>query len=205
MSAVLEPRALNRATLARQHLLTRTDTPVLEAVTHLCGLQAQEPQAPFVGLWSRLSDLDPADLTAGLEQRRLVRMHLMRRTVHLVSADDAWTWRPRHQELLRQRTTGTYSRELDGTDLDELADAARELLADGPSRSLGEVGRALAARWPEPGPRVLGEVAVAALLPTVQLPPRGTWRSTAGARYQLLATWLDRQAPALTADRKSVV
>jgi hypothetical protein len=33
-------------------------------------------------------------------------------------------------------------------------------------------------------------VVVAALLPTVQVPPRGTWRSTAGARYQLLPTWL---------------
>lgn len=123
----------------------------------------------------------------------------MRRTVHLVSATDAWKWRPRHQDLLRQRTVGTYTRELADTDLDELADAAHELLADGRSRSLGEVGRALAARWPEPGPRVLGEVAVAGLLPTVQVPPRGTWRSTAGARYQLLSTWLGRDAPASVA------
>ncbi|MCZ2850255.1 winged helix DNA-binding domain-containing protein [Modestobacter sp. VKM Ac-2978] len=190
MSTLLDARALNRATLARQFLLTRTDTPALEAVTHLCGLQAQEPQEPFVGLWSRLIDVDPADLTGGLEERRLVRLHLMRRTVHLVTADDAWNWRPRHQDLLRQRTVGTHTRELAGTDLDELTRAAHELLADGRSRSLGEVGRALAARWPEPGPRVLGEVAVAALLATVQLPPRGTWRSTAGARYQLLSTWL---------------
>jgi hypothetical protein len=195
VTAVLGVRALNRATLARQFLLTRTRTPVLEAVRHLCGLQAQEPQEPFVGLWSRLADVDPADVTAALEERRLLRLHLMRRTVHLVTAEDAANWRPRHSELLRQRTVGTYTRELAGTDLDELAGAAHELLADGESRSLGEVGRALAARWPEPGPRVLGEVAVAGLLPTVQVPPRGTWRSTAGARYQLLATWLGRDAP----------
>src|SRR5262249_46743685 len=47
-------RALGRATLARQFLLERAAVPVVDAVAHLCGLQAQEPQAPFVGLWSRL-------------------------------------------------------------------------------------------------------------------------------------------------------
>ncbi len=195
MSTLLDARALNRATLARQLLLTRTDIPVLDVVTHLCGLQAQEPQEPFIGLWSRLADFDPAALTAGLEHRRLVRLHLMRRTVHLVDADDAWKWRPRHQGLLRQRTVGTYRRELADTDLDDLTHAAHDLMATGQSRSLGEVGRSMAVRWPEPGARVLGEVAVAALLPTVQLPPRGTWRSTAGARYQLLSTWLGRDSP----------
>ena len=192
---LLDARALGRATLARQLLLTRSDTPAVAAVAHLCGLQAQEPQEPFVGLWSRVADFDPADLTTGLEQRRLVRVHLMRRTVHLVTAGDAERWRPRHQDLLRQRTVGTYARDLAGTDLTELAGAARDLLADGRDRSLGEIGRALATRWPTPGPRVLGEVVVAGLLPTVQLPPRGTWRSTAGARYQLLSTWLGRDAP----------
>jgi hypothetical protein len=44
-------RALSRATLARQFLLERADIPVLDAVAHLGGLQAQEPQEPFVGLW----------------------------------------------------------------------------------------------------------------------------------------------------------
>jgi hypothetical protein len=47
---VLDARALNRATLARQLLLERADLPVLDAVAHLCGLQAQEPQEPFPGL-----------------------------------------------------------------------------------------------------------------------------------------------------------
>ncbi|MEV4326883.1 winged helix DNA-binding domain-containing protein, partial [Microbispora rosea] len=51
---VLDSRALNRATLARQFLLDRTDTPVLGVVAHLCGMQAQEPQEPFAGLWSRV-------------------------------------------------------------------------------------------------------------------------------------------------------
>ncbi|MFI1192430.1 winged helix DNA-binding domain-containing protein [Micromonospora sp. NPDC020750] len=195
MTTRLDARALNRATLARQFLLERTGATVLSTVARLGGLQAQEPQEPFIGLWSRVNSFDPEELSRLIEQRILVRLHLMRRTVHLVSADDAWNWRPRHHTLLRQRTLGTYRRELTGLDPDDLAARAQALMADGRARSLGDVGRALAEHWPGPAPRVLGEAVVAALVPTVQLPPRGTWRSTAGALYLPLSTWLGRPAP----------
>ncbi|WP_083872610.1 winged helix DNA-binding domain-containing protein [Nocardia testacea] len=197
---VLSARALNRATLARQLLLDRADLPVSEAVAHLCGLQAQEPQEPFVGLWSRLRAFDPATLDELLTTRRVVRLHLMRRTVHLVTAGDALAWRARHDAMLRQRVLGTYRRELAGVDLDELAAAAQELLADGRSRTMPELGRELAARWPAAGPRPLGELVIAALVPTVQLPPRGLWRRTAGARTVPLAAWLGRAVDPPTPD-----
>ena len=64
---VLGNRALNRATLARQLLLDHADMPVLDAVAHLCGLQAQEPQEPFTGLWSRLRAFDLAYRVGGEE------------------------------------------------------------------------------------------------------------------------------------------
>ncbi|MGC4807792.1 winged helix DNA-binding domain-containing protein [Micromonospora sp. DT233] len=195
MTARLDGRALNRATLARQFLLSRADAPVLDAVARVGGLQAQEPQEPFVGLWSRVAGFDPGDVDRLLGQRLLVRLHLMRRTVHLVTADDAWRWRPRHHALLRQRILGTWRRELTGVDLDDLAGRAAALLADGRPRSLGDIGRALAVGAPGPAPRVLGEAVVAALVPTVQLPPRGTWRSAAGARYLPLSAWLGRPVP----------
>ena len=185
-------RALNRATLARQLLLDRADVPVLDAVAHLCGMQAQEPQEPFVGLWSRLRAFDPAALDDLLTGRRVVRTHLMRRTVHLVTADDALAWRARHAAMLRQRVLGVYRREFEGVDLDDLTAAARAVLADEAPRTMPELGRALAARWPAVGPRALGEMAVAALLPTVQLPPRGLWRAKAGARTVLFESWLGR-------------
>ncbi|MEY9873220.1 hypothetical protein ABH931_002702 [Streptacidiphilus sp. MAP12-33] len=196
---VLDTRALNRATLARQLLLDRADLPALNAVTHLCGLQAQEPQEPFVGLWSRLRAFDPTVLSDLLTGRHVVRTHLMRRTVHLVTAADALAWRARHDTMLRQRVLGTYRRELHGVDLDELATAGRALMADGEPRSMPELARALAPRWPGPGPRALGEMLVAALVPMAQLPPRGLWRQRAGVRNALLSSWLDREIDPPTA------
>ncbi|NUP00136.1 MAG: winged helix DNA-binding domain-containing protein, partial [Nonomuraea sp.] len=159
---------------------------------HLCGLQAQEPQEPYAGLWSRLRAFDAAALSELLTGRRVVRTHLMRRTVHLLTADDALAWRARHDGMLRQRVLGVYRRELDGVDLDELAAAGREVMADGEPRSMGELARALAHRWPAPGPRALGEMLIAALLPVAQLPPRGLWRTRAGVRNLPLSAWLGR-------------
>ncbi|MEV4099370.1 winged helix DNA-binding domain-containing protein [Nonomuraea sp. NPDC049649] len=190
---VLGARALNRATLARQLLLDRADLPVGDAVAHVGGLQAQEPQEPFTGLWSRLRGFDPASLSEALTGRRVVRVHLMRRTVHLVTAGDALAWRARHGAMLRQRTLGAYRSEFAGVDLDELAAAGRALLADGAPRTLAEVAAALSGRWPGPSRRALGEMVVSALVPVVQAPPRGVWRVTAGVRNVLLSSWLGRE------------
>ncbi|MEV1047464.1 winged helix DNA-binding domain-containing protein [Streptomyces sp. NPDC049916] len=189
---VLDNRALNRATLARQLLLDRADLPAVDAVAHLCGLQAQEPQEPFTGLWSRLTAFDPASLSELLTSRALVRTHLMRRTVHLVTATDVLAWRARHDAMLRQRVLGVYRDDLKGVDLDELARDARELMADGEPRTAAEIVRELAPRWPGPGARPLGEVVVAALVPMAQAPPRGLWRTKGGVRNVALASWLGR-------------
>ncbi|MCX4515488.1 winged helix DNA-binding domain-containing protein [Streptomyces sp. NBC_01619] len=197
---VLDTRALNRATLARQHLLDRTDAPVRDAVAHLCGLQAQEPQEPFIGLWSRLADFKPGELDDALTGRTVVRTHLMRRTVHLVTADDALAWRARHDAMLRQRVLGTYRRELAGIDLDEVAEAGRAVMADHQPRTMAELVQSLEVRWPGPPRRVLGELLVAALVPMAQLPPRGLWHTRAGVQNLPLATWLGRDIDPLPDD-----
>lgn len=190
---VLTTRALNRATLARQLLLDRADLSAHEAVAHLCGMQAQEPQEPFIGLFARLRGFDPAELSGLLTGRSVVRTHLMRRTVHLLTAADALAWRARHDAMLRQKVLGVYRRELDGVDLAELAAAGREVMADGEPRSMSELAKAVAPRWPAAGPKPLGELLVAALIPMVQLPPRGLWRAKGGVRNQLMSVWLGRE------------
>ncbi|MUL40607.1 winged helix DNA-binding domain-containing protein [Streptomonospora sp. PA3] len=186
---VLGTRALNRATLARQLLLHPADMPAPSAVAHLCGMQAQEPQEPFTGLWSRLRAFDPAQLSSLLNGRRLVRMHLMRRTIHLLTAADALAWRSRHDPMLRQRVLAVFRRELQGVDLDELASAVQAATADGRPRTTAELARELARHRPEPGSQALGEIATA-LVPMVQAPPRGLWRTEAGVRLVALSSWL---------------
>jgi hypothetical protein len=52
---LLDRRALNRATLARQLLLERSSMPAYDAIRHLVGLQAQTPQTWYLTLWSRLA------------------------------------------------------------------------------------------------------------------------------------------------------
>ncbi|WP_329131264.1 winged helix DNA-binding domain-containing protein [Streptomyces sp. NBC_00670] len=196
-ATVLDIRALNRATLARQRLLDRADAGVADTVAHLCGLQAQEPQEPFIGLWSRLARFDPAELDAALTGRTVVRTHLMRRTVHLVTADDALAWRSRHDAMLRQRAQGAYRRELAGVDLDELAAAGRAVMADGRARTMAELVAGVEDRWPGRPRRALGELLIAALVPMAQLPPRGLWRARAGVRNLPLAAWLGRDVEPL--------
>ena len=72
METVLSRRQLNRALLERQLLLRREPMPVADAVEHLVGLQCQVPAAPFHGLWSRLEGFDPEELSALVEDRRVV-------------------------------------------------------------------------------------------------------------------------------------
>ncbi|WP_335938868.1 winged helix DNA-binding domain-containing protein [Streptomyces sp. PTD5-9] len=197
---VLTLRDLNRATLARQYLLDREDCTPLDAVSHLAGLQAQAPQEPFIGLWSRVRAFAPADLDGLVTGRRVVRTHLMRRTVHLVTADDALAWRARHDAMLRQRALSTYRSELADVDLAELTAAGRAVMSDGRPRTMAELVDALRDRWPGPPRRVLGELLVAALIPMAQLPPRGLWKNTAGVHNLPLTTWLRRPVTPAPAD-----
>jgi hypothetical protein len=187
---VLPRRALDRATLARQLLLHRDERDASGAVDHLVGLQAQEPQEPHVWLWSRLARSSPVELDGLLEGRQVVRTQLMRRTLHLVTADDCLRLRPVHQPMLLARMLGVLGRRLPGVDLDELTAAGEPLFAAEP-RLLPEVGRLLAGRWPDALPRDLGD-ALSSLVPLVQTPPRGLWRQQAPARNTTVRAWLGR-------------
>lgn len=201
---VLSTRALNRATLARQLLLERAGMPALEAVRHLIGVQAQEPQEPYVGLWSRLREFDPGELVGLLEERTAVRTLLMRRTLHLVTAEDCLALRALHQPMIVQRALAVYRKETADLDLAALAAAGEPLFSSSP-HTLPEAGRAVADRWPDLTPRVLGDV-LSSVLALVQVPPRGLWRQTAPARNTTVAAWLGRPVgPATDAEADDLV
>ena len=187
---MLDRHTLTQATMQRQLLLERPAWSAYAAIEHLVGLQAQEPHEPYVGLWSRLRDFQPAELVDLLEQRRAVRTLMMRRTLHLMTSEDCLALRPLHDAMLITRMRGTLGRALPGVDFDELAAAGEPLFAASP-RTLTEVARAIGARWPQAAPRDLGD-ALSTVLRLVQTPPRGIWGRQAPARNTTIRAWLGR-------------
>jgi len=190
VSEALSQRALNRATLARQLLLERSDRPVLDTVAHLVGLQAQEPPNPYLALWSRLARFDPDELSGLLTARHVVRIVVMRGTIHLVTANDALLLRPLVQpvldaELARHRD---HAPALRGVDLAPVLDVARTILAEHPHNGR-QLRAALAERFPEHDPAALA-YACRCRLALVQVPPRGLWRRTAQVTVTTAEAWL---------------
>jgi winged helix DNA-binding protein len=192
VSDVLGVRALNRATLARQLLLERAGTPALDAVEHLVGMQAQIPHDPYLGLWSRLASFDHAELGRLLVERKVVRIVVMRGTIHLVSADDCLQLRPLMQpvldaELRRHREFGPA---LEGVDVAPVLAYVRTLVAQAP-RSGTQLRAAIAQRFPQHDAAALA-YACRNLLAFVQVPPRGVWGETMEVRSTTVEHWLGR-------------
>ena len=188
MSELLTRRQLNRATLERQLLLRRSELPVLDAVEHLVGLQAQIPLNPYTALWSRLADFRPEELGRLVEGRRAVRIVVMRATIHLVSADDCLLLRPLMQPVL-DAELARY-RDLRGVDVDAVLVFARDLVAEHP-RSGTELRAALAERFPEHDAADLA-YACRNLLAFVQVPPRGVWGQASQVISTTAEAWLGR-------------
>ena len=185
----LSLRALNRATLERQLLLRRAAMAAREAVGHLAGLQAQAPLAPYVGLWTRLAGFGHQELKDLLTERAVVRAHLMRNTVHLLTAEDFVSFRPLFQPLMDRGLAGNFGRNLVGVDLAELRVTAAALLSR-EALTRVEIGRRLAVSWPEHDPASLAYAATHQLH-LVQVPPRGLWGENGQAAWFLGAAWLD--------------
>lgn len=191
--APLDPRTLNRTLLERQLLLERTGKGAEAAVTHLLGLQSQAPLSPYPGLWTRVADFSFDEVGELLTARKLVRIVLMRSTVHLVTAADALRLRPWVQPMLdRGLRSSQWAAGITGVGREQLVGYGRQVLAE---QALGpaELRTALSRRWPDADPASLVS-ALRVWAPLAQIPPRGVWGSAGQPRYAYLDDWLGEAA-----------
>lgn len=174
-------------------LLDRRRLPVVDALEALLGMQAQEPQAPYVGLFARLQGFDPGELSDLIAAGDAVRGPLMRATLHLVTASDWTRLRPLVDPVLaRGFGSSPFSRAVAGVDLGELLALGRSLLAERP-RTRAELGPLLGQHF-RADPASLA-YAVSYLEPIVQVPPRGLWRRGGQARWATAASTLGHHDP----------
>jgi hypothetical protein len=196
---ILSLRALNRATLERQLLLRRSSLSVTQILELLVGMQAQTPHTAYVGLWTRLAGFRPEELSELMVERAVVRIALMRGTIHLVTARDAWGLRPLIQPLLDRVQRSQFRKRLEGVDLDAVAAMGRAFVDQEP-RTFKALGDHLLTHWPDRD-RMGLEQAVRAGVPLVQVPPRGLWGRSGPVAHTSIETWLgEPPAEPLTID-----
>ncbi|KAA2261635.1 winged helix DNA-binding domain-containing protein [Solihabitans fulvus] len=181
--ATITARELNRATLGRQLLLGREPLGAPDALRRVVAVQAQHAASPYLALWNRLADFDPADLDAAFAERKLVKATLMRFTLHVVHPDDHPAMHSAMQPTLRSRMgdprfarSGLSAAEADALVPDLLAFLAKP-------RVTAEVEEWFAAR--------------------IELPPKGAWWALRTFAPVLHAptgdTWSFGQRPAYVA------
>ena len=180
---MLTLRELNRALLARQLLLERRKLGVQQAVERVCAIQAQWPQSPYIGLWTRLTGFRKEQLTRALERHLVVKTQLFRITLHITSARDYpyffAVWGP----SARDRTPGVTKEKTE-----ELTQRVRAVALRRPVTQ-AEVEELAAAemngmRW-----------RTRTLTPLVHLPPGGTWGHYGRAHLRAMEAVLGVELP----------
>ncbi len=200
----LSRRALGRATLARQLLLERADLGVVQAVEHVVGLQGQVPWVPYLALWNRLAGFSTDDLSRAMLDRSVVRMTLMRGTIHTVSADDARALRPWVQPMLeRVFATTPWGKALKGYDIAPALAAAAQLTAEQP-RTRAELAPLLTMQFPDFDGTDLSW-AFGYLHPVVQPTPRGVWGTAGKSALTPVESWLAGVPPTAPASPAAIV
>ena len=184
MAEVLTRRALNRALLARQMLMSRRNASPLEVIERLVGVQAQQARPPFVGLWSRISGFQREDLRALLESGDVVRATLMRATLHLMSRRDYFAFRPVLQPMLSAAAQSILRDRMQRFDLDAVLAEGRRLFAERP-RTFSEVRAGLTDAFPDADERAMG-YAVRLHLPLILTPEEHEWTYRADGDFGLI-------------------
>jgi hypothetical protein len=177
----LTQRELNRVLLARQHLLTRAQAPLPEALERVGGIQAQYAPAMYIGLWSRMAGLSRDQLTGRLEDRSVIQATLMRSTIHLVSARDYWPFaigiRRARREWFVRATRGAPT----VAEIERAAEKLNQALEAGPMRRI-EIERLVGRELVAPATQWLD---------LIRVPPSGTWERRRADLFGRADLWID--------------
>lgn len=187
-STKLSNRQLNRATLARQMLLQRSDRTPAEAVEFLLGLQSQQTHDPYIGLWTRLRDFTPEMLTQLIVDKTLLRATTMRGTLHLHTVEDMVGIRALVEPFLKSVWTSGFRKRFGDNDKAKVLKAAVKLIDKAPSTA-GALGKALKEQFPTADP-----LSMTTLLQShetlIQIPPTRIWGSGHAPILTRIEKWL---------------
>jgi hypothetical protein len=178
----LTERELNRSLLARQLLLERATIPIPRAIERIGGLQTQYAPSGYVGLWSRVADLEREALTAALTRKRVVQATVMRATIHMVARGDYALMAEGVRESRRAWWARATRHAMDVRAIRTLADRLRSLLAGGPQR-----GSDLIAAL---GIDTTTWNGLGLWVDLVRVPPSGTWERRRADLYATADAWL---------------
>jgi len=181
-------RALNRATLARQHLLERSAS-FLDVTERLVGLQAQMPRPPLIGLWARVHGLTREAVVTALLDKRLVRGTAMRGTLHMMTAADFRELRGPLQPGLDGGLTAILRDRAVGLDMAPLLANATEYFRE--PHTFDAFRDHLAASTPTADIRAMA-YAVRMQLPLLQVPTETPWGFPAQADFISAAAWMGK-------------
>jgi hypothetical protein len=192
----LTARELNRALLARQHLLRRSKASLPAMLESVGGLQMQYAPSGYIGCWSRLRDVTRSRITRALERRQIVQATLLRSTIHLVSATDyAVLFAATRASRQDNGRRAARMRKLDPIDYAAVAAQVSDWFADGPLERTVLLDRLDAegidrAHWES----------LSQWLPLLRVPPQGTWERRRAHLYGLADHELAGSAAAVYPD-----
>lgn len=186
---VLTLRELNRATLARQFLLERTDCTPLEVIRWLVALQGQVSNAPYIGLWTRLQAFQRADLAGLLENKQVLRASSLRGTLHIIAADDYLLFHPLLQPALT-RNLRLFAQRTEGFDLDHFIAEMQAYIREQPRMAV-ELRAKMEELYTGMGKQHVVD-SVRMHMALIQMLPAGTWGFTGKPVHMEASRWLER-------------
>ena len=183
-------------------LLARERATASATIERLVGMQGQAPNLPYVGLWARLDGFRHEELSRLVESRKALRMSLMRNTIHLVTARDAFALKPLFTPLGERGflRCSPWGKQLRDADLGAIRDAGREIMSEKP-RTVAELAKLLAQRFPGHDALAMA-YGVRYMVPLVFTTPRGIWRASGPVALTTFEAWMGRPpGPAISVEK----